>query len=101
MKTATAPSKRVNWRQFFSKLVRGDSFTLGESASKSARASADKYGIRLHITKATPEKYRCTVIDTDRRLDEKEVILSVFKSLPVEQLRAIFLAANQAGIIKK
>jgi len=90
-------SDRVNWKQFFADSIIGDSFIADAKTKASAMASAKRYGIKLKTKKTENCRYLCTIVDA---LDERQQILSAFSSLPVEQLRAIFLAANQAGIIK-
>jgi hypothetical protein len=92
-------SDRTNWKQFFANLVRGDSFHLDKMAAQSARTSAGKYGIRLLIQKEAHDWYKCTILDTDCRLSDKETIIRHFRSLPIKDLKAIYKAATQAGLI--
>jgi hypothetical protein len=89
-------SDRVNWKQFFADSIIGDSFIADAPAKASAVASAKRYGIKLKTKKTDNCRYLCTIVDT---LDERQQILSAFSSLPLDQLRAIYKAANQAKII--
>ncbi len=89
-------SNRVNWKEFFSDSCIGDSFIADAPAKASAMASAKRYGIKLKTKKMENCRYFCTIIDT---LDERQEILSAFSSLPLDQLRAIYKAANQAKIL--
>ena len=93
----TAHSDRVNWKEFFSDSIVGDSFIADAPAKASAMASAKRYGIKLKTKKTDNCRYLCTIVDT---LDERQQILSAFSSLPLDQLRAIYKAANQAKLIK-
>jgi hypothetical protein len=94
-----AHSERTDWRKFFADLVRGDVFFLTKKASQSARTMAGKYGIRLLIQKEAFDWYKCTILETDRRLSERETILATFRNLPFKKLKAIYNAANQANIL--
>jgi hypothetical protein len=89
-------SDRVNWKEFFADSIVGDSFIADALAKASAMASAKRYGIKLKTKKTDNCRYLCTIVDT---LDERQQILSAFSSLPLDQLRAIYKAANQAKII--
>lgn len=93
----TAHSDRVNWKEFFADSIVGDSFIADAPAKASAMASAKRYGIKLKTKKLDNCRYLCTIVDT---LDERQQILSAFSSLPLDQLRAIYKAANQAKLIK-
>jgi hypothetical protein len=88
---------RVNWKEFFADSIVGDSFIADAPAKASAMASAKRYGIKLKTKKTDNCRYLCTIVDT---LDERQQILSAFSSLPLDQLRAIYKAANQAKLIK-
>lgn len=90
-------SDRVNWKEFFSDSIVGDSFIADAPAKASAVASAKRYGIKLKTKKTDNCRYLCTIVDT---LDERQQILSAFSSLPLDQLQAIYKAANQFGLIK-
>jgi hypothetical protein len=92
----TAHSDRVNWKEFFADSIVGDSFIADAPAKASAMASAKRYGIKLKTKKTDNCRYLCTIVDT---LDQRQQILSAFSSLPLDQLRAIYKAANQAKII--
>jgi hypothetical protein len=92
----TAYSDRVNWKEFFADSIVGDSFIADAPTKASAMASAKRYGIKLKTKKTDNCRYLCTIVDT---LDERQQILSAFSSLPLDQLRAIYKAANQAKII--
>jgi hypothetical protein len=89
-------SDRANWKEFFADSIVGDSFITDAKTKASAMASAKRYGIKLKTKKTENCRYLCTIVDA---LDERQQILSAFSSLPLDQLRAIYKAANQAKII--
>lgn len=93
----TPHSDRVNWKEFFADSLLGDSFIADAPAKASAVASAGRYGVKLKCRKMQDGRFLCQIIDA---IDERQKILSVFASLPLDQLRAIHKAANQAKIIK-
>lgn len=90
-------SDRVNWRNFFADSLIGDSFIADTPTKGSAVASAKRYGIKLRCRKIEDGRFLCTIIEA---IDERQKILSEFAALPVEKLKAIYKAANQAKIIK-
>jgi hypothetical protein len=92
----TAHSDRINWKEFFADSIAGDSFIADAPEKASAVASAKRYGIKLKTKKTDNCRYLCIIVDT---LNERQRILSTFASLPLDQLRAIYKAANQAKII--
>ena len=92
----TPHSDRVNWKEFFADSIVGDSFIADAPAKASAMASAKRYGIKLKTKKLDNCRYLCKIIDT---IDERQKILSVFASLPLNKLQAIYNAANQAKIL--
>jgi hypothetical protein len=86
----------MNWRNFFADSVIGDSFIADAPAKASAVASAKRYGVKLRCRKRTQGDFLCQIIDA---IDERQRILSAFASLPLDKLKAIYKAANQAKII--
>lgn len=89
-------SDRVNWKEFFADSIVGDSFIADAPAKASAMASAKRHGVKLRCRKRTQGDFLCRIIDT---IDERQRILSAFASLPLDKLKAIYKAANQAKII--
>lgn len=92
----TSLSDRVNWKEFFADSVIGDSFIADAPAKASAMASAKRHGIKLRCRKTQDGRFICTIIEI---VDERQKILSTFASLPLDKLKAIYKAANQAKII--
>jgi hypothetical protein len=89
-------SDRVDWKGFFTDSIIGDSFIADAPAKASAVASAKRYGVKLRCRKRTQGDFLCQIIDA---IDERQRILSAFASLPLDKLKAIYKAANQAKII--
>lgn len=90
-------SERVNWREFFADSLIGDSFIADAQAKASAVASAKRYGIKLRCRKNDDGKYICRIIEAT---SERQRILAGFAALPIENLKALYKAANQFGLIK-
>jgi len=91
-----AHSDRVNWKDFFADSLLGDSFIADAPAKASAVASAKRHGIKLRCRKITDGRFICKIVEI---VDERQKILSTFASLPLNQLQAIYKAANQANIL--
>jgi hypothetical protein len=91
-----AHSDRVNWKEFFADSLLGDSFIADAPAKASAVASAKRHGIKLRCRKTSDGRFICKIIEI---VDERQKILSTFASLPINQLQAIYKAANQAKIL--
>ena len=89
-------SDRIDWKGFFADSIIGDSFIADAPAKASAVASAKRYGVKLRCRKRTQGDFLCQIIDA---VDERQRILSAFASLPLDKLKAIYKAANQAKII--
>lgn len=89
-------SDRIDWKGFFADSVIGDSFIADAPAKASAVASAKRYGVKLRCRKRAQGDFLCQIIDA---IDERQKILSAFASLPLDKLKAIYKAANQAKII--
>lgn len=91
-----AHSNRVNWRSFFSDSLIGDSFIADAPSKASAVSSAKRYGIKLQCRRMEDGRFLCKIIEA---IDERQRILAEFASLPINKLKAIHKAANQAKII--
>ena len=89
-------SDRVNWKEFFADSLLGDSFIADAPAKASAVASAKRHGIKLRCRKIPDGRFICKIVEI---VDERQKILSTFASIPLNQLQAIYKAANQANIL--
>jgi hypothetical protein len=90
-------SDRVDWRKFFADSLVGDSFIADKPARASAASSAKRHGVKLKCRKLHDGRYLCKIVEA---IDERQRILAELALLPVDKLRAIYKAANQAKIIK-